>query len=78
MAAIYPEGTLLTGGLSKDRSSGGYQLGAVILPEMCPEELSFGLEKIAATIYTNVTTPVQNAAVQAYTASSEFEKFLNS
>jgi aspartate aminotransferase len=76
MAAIYPEGTLLTGGLSKDRSSGGYRLGAVILPEECPEELSFGLEKIAATIYTNVTTPVQYAAVQAYTASGEMDVYL--
>ncbi|MDW7740520.1 MAG: aminotransferase class I/II-fold pyridoxal phosphate-dependent enzyme [Bacillota bacterium] len=76
MAAVYPEGTLLTGGLSKDRSSGGYRLGVVVLPEKCPEELHFGLEKIAATIYTNVTTPVQYAAVKAYTSSSEMDEYL--
>lgn len=76
MAAVYPEGTLLTGGLSKDRSSGGYRLGVVVLPEKCPDELRFGLEKIAATIYTNVTTPVQHAAVKSYNENSAIDEYL--
>jgi aspartate aminotransferase len=76
MAAVYPEGTFLTGGLSKDRSSGGYRLGAIILPEGCPDELRFGLEKIAATLYTNVTTPVQHAAIKVYKESSDIEEYL--
>lgn len=77
MAAVYPEGTLLTGGLSKDRSSGGYRLGVVVLPEECPKELRFGLEKIAATIYTSVTTPIQHAAVKAYSESNEIDQYLH-
>ncbi len=77
MAALYPEGTLLTGGLSKDRSSGGYRLGVLVLPEECPEELRFGLEKIAATIYTNVTTPIQHAAITAYSESSGNDRYLH-
>ncbi len=77
MAAVYPEGTLLTGGLSKDRSSGGYRLGVVVLPEQCPDELRFGLEKIAATVYTNVTTPVQHAAIKAYAESGEIDEYLH-
>jgi len=33
MGAAYPEGTVVTGGLSKDRSCGGWRLGVGILPQ---------------------------------------------
>ncbi len=35
MGKIYPEGTFVTNGLSKDRSAGGYRLGHCILPKNC-------------------------------------------
>ena len=47
-----------------------------LLPEECPDELRDGLEKIAATIYTNVTTPVQYAATKVYAESSEIDEYL--
>jgi aspartate aminotransferase len=73
MAAIYPEGTFVTNGLSKDRSSGGYRLGTCILPEHCPEKLHDDFTKIAATVYTNVSTPTQHAAITAYEPDEEIE-----
>lgn len=73
MAAIYPEGTFVTNGISKDRSSGGYRLGTCILPENCPQTLHDAFTKIAATVYTNVSTPTQHAAIAAYEPNEEIE-----
>ena len=76
MAAIYPEGTFVTNGLSKDRSSGGYRLGTCILPEHCPEKLHDDFTKIAATVYTNVSTPTQHAAIAAYEPNEEIDGYI--
>jgi len=75
MGKVYPEGTFVTNGLSKDRSAGGYRLGHIILPEQCPEALMDAFNKVAATVYTNVTTPVQYAAVTAYARNVEIEAY---
>jgi aspartate/methionine/tyrosine aminotransferase len=76
MAAVYPEGTLVTGGLSKDRSAPGYRLGVCILPEGGPENLIADMAAIAATMYTAVSTPVQMAAVTAYSPNLEIEEYI--
>ena len=75
MGSIYPEGTFVTNGLSKDRSAGGYRLGSCILPENCSGRLKEVFKKVAATIYTNVTTPVQYAAIKAYEPNYEIEEY---
>ena len=68
MGNIYPEGTFVTNGLSKDRSAGGYRLGSCILPTTNSEKLFNDYKKVAATVYTNVSTPTQYAAIKAYEA----------
>jgi aspartate aminotransferase len=75
MGRIYPEGSFVTNGLSKDRSAGGYRLGSCILPENCSEKLREDFTKVAATVYTNVSTPTQNAAVTAYEPNEEIEEY---
>lgn len=75
MGLIYPEGTFVTNGLSKDRSSGGYRLGSCILPDNCSEELKEDFKKVAATVYTNVSTPTQYAAITAYEPHEEIEEY---
>ncbi|MEE9151361.1 MAG: aminotransferase class I/II-fold pyridoxal phosphate-dependent enzyme [Thermoplasmata archaeon] len=75
MGLIYPEGTFVTNGLSKDRSAGGYRLGSCILPENCSQELMDAFKKVAATIYTNVSTPTQYAAITAYEPNEEIEEY---
>jgi aspartate aminotransferase len=75
MALIYPEGTFVTNGLSKDRSAGGYRLGYCILPDNQTELIRKSLTKIIATTYTNVTTPIQYAAISAFEPNEEIEEY---
>lgn len=77
MGLIYPKGTFVTNGLSKDRSAGGYRLGSCILPEDSQDELKDAFTKVAATVYTNVSTPTQYAAITAYKPNSEIEEYFN-
>ncbi len=66
LGQIYPEGTFVTGGLSKDRSAGGYRLGVLLMPEDSDVALVDAFEKLAATIYSSIPTPIQWAAIAAY------------
>ena len=75
MGLVYPEGTFVTNGLSKDRSAGGYRLGSCILPTTSSKKLAEDFKKIAATVYTNVSTPTQFAAIKAYEPNEEIEEY---
>lgn len=77
MGAIYPEGTFVINGLSKDRSAGGYRLGSCILPDQGPDKLKADFTKIAATVYTNVSTPTQYASVKVYEPNEEVEEYIS-
>ncbi len=77
MGLIYPEGTFVTNGLSKDRSAGGYRLGSCILPEGCSNKLIEDFKKVAATVYTNVSTPTQYASITAYEPNDEIEEYFD-
>ena len=77
MGLVYPEGSFITNGLSKDRSAGGYRLGSCILPTTSTEELENDFKKVAATVYTNVSTPTQYAAIKAYEPNEEIEEYIN-
>jgi aspartate aminotransferase len=56
MGTIFPDGTFVTGGLSKDRSAAGYRFGTCVLPSECSEKMVADFAKVAATLYTNITT----------------------
>ncbi len=75
MGVVYPEGSFVTNGLSKDRSSGGYRLGSCILPEKCSKKDSDAFKKVAATIYTYVSTPTQFAAIDVYNPNDEIDEY---
>lgn len=72
MMEVYPEGTVVTGGLSKDRSAGGYRLGVGVLPSG-DEDLRRNLLKVAGATYSCVAAPIQHAAVEAYRPDAEVE-----
>ncbi len=76
MGEVYPEGTFVTNGLSKDRSAGGYRLGSCILPTTSSEKLASDYKKVAATVYTNVSTPTQYAAIKAYEPNEEIDQYI--
>ena len=76
MGLVYPEGTFVTNGLSKDRYAGGYRLGSCIVPKNSSEKLTEAFKKVAATIYTNVSTPIQLGAIRAYLPNEEIEEYI--
>ncbi len=76
MMKVYPEGTIVTGGLSKDRSSGGYRFGVGIFPKE-PEELLTDVIKIAGSTYSCVAAPIQYAAIEAYSCNDRVERYVS-
>ncbi len=72
---VYPEGTIVTGGLSKDRSCGGYRLGVGIFPKE-PKELIEDVLKIAGSTYSCVAAPIQHAAIVAYSMDDSVEGYV--
>jgi aspartate aminotransferase len=75
MATIYPEKTIVTGGLSKDRSAGGYRMGVGIFPNN--KELVEDVLKVAGSTYSCVATPIQYAAIIAYSQDTEIENYID-
>lgn len=76
LASIYPEATIVSGGLSKWCGAGGWRLGAFVFPE----ELAWLREAmlaVASETYTCVSAPIQYAAVEAYLGGSELEAYLD-
>jgi aspartate/methionine/tyrosine aminotransferase len=65
MAHFYPEGTIVTGGLSKSFAAGGYRLGVMLIPR----ELSLMVRALLSVIsetFSAVSAPIQYAALEAY------------
>lgn len=65
LAQYYPEGTLVTAGLSKAFSAGGYRFGMALLPESM-NDLRDALVKSISETYSTVSAPIQYAALEAY------------
>jgi len=75
VARYYPEGTIISSGLSKWCGAGGWRLGTFAFPP----NLDWLLESIAAVAsetYTSVCAPVQYAAVRAFTGGVRIERYL--
>lgn len=66
LASVYPEGTIVTSGLSKWCGAGGWRLGVALLPATCDPVLKQTLIGIASETYSCAPTPVQYAAIEAY------------
>jgi aspartate aminotransferase len=65
LATHYPEGTIVSGGLSKSFAAGGYRLGVVLIPDSL--ELIMGaLKSVVSETFSAVSAPVQYAALKAY------------
>lgn len=71
----YPEGTIVSTGLSKWCGAGGWRLGVFSFPAEL-EWLCSAMASIASETYTAVNTPVQHAAVVAFQGGPEIEAYL--
>jgi aspartate aminotransferase len=70
LATFYPEGTIVSGGLSKSFAAGGYRLGVVLIPDSL-ELMMSALKSVVSETFSAVSAPVQYAALKAY---ADFEK----
>ncbi len=76
-AQFYPEGTIVTGGLSKAFSAGGWRLGYAALPATdAGAQALAALRALASEIWSSTATPVQEAAVLAYSSNAELERYV--
>ena len=62
---FYPEGTIVSTGLSKWCGAGGWRLGFFAIPKQL-EELKNSLKILCSESFTSVSAPIQYAAVEAY------------
>lgn len=75
IAEFYPEGTIVTGGLSKDRSLGGYRVGVLLIP---PDEkpLLRSILALGSLIWSCVSAPIQYAAIEAYRTDTGLVEYM--
>jgi aspartate aminotransferase len=76
-AKHYAEGTIVTGGLSKDLSLGGWRFGvAVVPPTKGGRTLAKAMTSIATNVWSCVAAPIQYAALVAYSGDPEIEDYV--
>ena len=74
ISKYYPDSTLVSGGLSKWCGAGGWRLGFLAVPPNLGNFLE-SLKTLASESYSTVNTPVQFAAVEAYSGNYDEYKF---
>jgi aspartate aminotransferase len=75
VARFYPEGTIISSGLSKWCGAGGWRLGTFSFPP----ELKWIMDAMAAAAsetYTSVSAPIQYAAIRAFKCGINIERYL--
>jgi aspartate aminotransferase len=76
IARYYPEGTILSSGLSKWCGAGGWRLGTFSFPDEL-DWLAEALATVASETYTSVSAPIQFAAIRALAPCGEIDDYLN-
>jgi aspartate aminotransferase len=76
IARFYPEGTIVSTGLSKWCGAGGWRLGAFAFPKSL-SWLCQAIAVVASETYTSTSAPIQFAAVRAFKGGSEIERYLS-
>jgi aspartate aminotransferase len=75
LSSVYPEGTIISNGLSKWCGAGGWRLGTFLFPESLAW-LREAMCVVASETYTSVSAPIQWAAVAAYSDRPELQVYL--
>lgn len=75
IAKFYPEGTIVSTGLSKWCGAGGWRLGAFIFPKSLAW-LREAMAIVASETYTSTSAPIQYAAVTAFQENVEIDEYL--
>ncbi len=75
IARFYPEGTIVSSGLSKWCGAGGWRLGVYVVPPGL-SWLRDALAAVASETYTSTSAPIQFAAARAFAGGLEIEGYL--
>lgn len=75
IARYYPEGTIISAGLSKWCGAGGWRLGTFAFPRSL-HWLRDAMGVVASETYTATSAPIQYAAVRAYQGGTTIERYL--
>lgn len=77
IARYYPEGTVVTGGLSKQLSLGGWRFGCAVLPITdAGAAMMRPLVGLAGNIWSSPAAPVQRAATVAYSDDPDVVEYM--
>jgi len=71
---FYPEGTIVSTGISKWCGAGGWRLGFFAIPKQL-KELKNSLKILCSESFTSVSAPIQYAAIEAY--EGDHSEYLN-
>ncbi len=75
VARFYPEGTVISSGLSKWCGAGGWRIGTFSFPASLRWLLD-AMAVVASETFTSTSAPVQYAAVRAFDGGLEIERYL--
>lgn len=75
IARYYPEGTIISSGLSKWCGAGGWRLGTFAFPENL-DWLLEAMAVVASETFTATSAPIQYAAVRAFRGGTRIEEYL--
>lgn len=76
IARYYPEGTIISAGLSKWCGAGGWRLGTFTFPPTLGW-LRDAMAVVASETYTSTSTPIQYAAIRAFQGGPDIEDYLH-
>lgn len=72
----YPEGTIVSSGLSKWCGAGGWRLGTNIFPKGLRWLLD-AMAVVASETFTSTSAPIQYAAIRAFDGGDDIEEYLD-
>ena len=75
IARYYPEGTVISSGLSKWAGAGGWRLGTFLFPPSLRWLLD-AIAVVASETFTTTSAPIQYAAIRAYEGGPEIDDYL--
>jgi len=75
ISRFYPEGTIVSSGLSKWCGAGGWRLGTFTFPRSLHWLLD-AMAAVASETYTTTSAPIQYAAVHAFRGGIRIERYL--
>jgi aspartate aminotransferase len=75
VARFYPEGTILSSGLSKWAGAGGWRLGTFTFPSAMRWLLET-MVAVASETYTSTSAPIQYASIKAFQGGLRIERYL--